>query len=323
MSKVQNLDLKAIVADIVKHHPSISKICMFGSRAYETNSLSSDIDLLAFSDEEISPALVNEWLHHEYPYADLFLYDDVGLAQSASNGSKIRLRQEKYSSIEDQLDAILLWDKQNLFNDSFLTWSQKALMDFIPPMSIIPDYEEKPADQINRVLAKLEKDGLAPFFSGSSPKEIAEKVIDMVSIALNRPDKWAKKARSFRFDYELKNEYDFQNLIHLILRPVFPGIEVEPFEIKFDENVKKADFAVCHNKVVIEAKWIEDSSKKASVLKTIEGLKDFYSRNGNVECLIFLILYDPNVSVDKNKIENEYSNEYSDKPIFIRLFENK
>ena len=119
------------------------------------------------------------------------------------------------------------------------------------------------------------------------------------------------------------NEYDFQNLIHLILRPVFPGIEVEPFEIKFDENKKYADFALCKNKIVIEAKWIDTTSKKEAVLKTIKGLKDFYSRNGNIECLIFLILYDTSLNIDKSKIESEYSNEYSGKPIFIRLFENK
>lgn len=133
-----------------------------------------------------------------------------------------------------------------------------------------------------------------------------------------------KKANSFSFDLlKINREYDFQNLIQLILRPVFPSIQPEPVQIKIDNNNKIADFSIYDNKIIIEAKYIYDTSSKNSVLKTINGLADFYSTNSNVKSIIFLVLYNPDVQLDRVQLEGKFSNYSSNNlPIYISFIEN-
>ena len=56
-------DLKEIINDLVRHHPKIKSVYLFGSRANQTNSMRSDIDILAITDSILPASDVNRWLH--------------------------------------------------------------------------------------------------------------------------------------------------------------------------------------------------------------------------------------------------------------------
>lgn len=316
-------NLKEIIERIIKKHPKIQEIYLFGSRAYNTGSLRSDIDLLAFSDgNPIPQSEINAWLPFAYPLVDLFWTYDKQIAQSAANGSAIRCREE-YKDIIDQIDAIKLWDTQNGFME-FDRWNQVTLAEQNFKLSVIPTYSLQSAGQnIHEALESLERSGIKSYFAGSSWEEIGQSIVKIVETSLQKPTKFQRRAGSFSFDtIKLKNEYDFQNLIHLILRSLFPDIEGENMVITIDGNTKNADFGLAFNKLIIEAKHINSTSKKAEVIKTLEGLKSFYAENPNVKCLVFLILYEKTVEIDPAILEARFSAEYASPRIYVRFFEN-
>lgn len=318
-------DLKEIIDELVIHHPQIESIYLFGSRAYKTNSMRSDIDILAVADKIIAMADVNLWLHDKYPPVDLFLSYDGMNATSAVNGSVVSFRNNgKYNNLMQQLDAIKLWDKVNGLVEEYTDWNMLTANNITFQMSIIPSYPMANFNEtLTNAMANLEASGIKTFFAGSTWQDIAQTIIGMIETVMTRPVSYQRKARDFSFDsLKISNEYDFQNLIHLTLRPVFKDIVPENIVIRIDGSDKKADFGIGNNKIIIEAKWLDSTSKKAEVIKTLEGLKNFYSENANVRCLIFLILYKNTLNIDKTLLNYKFSYESSTPQIIVRFIEN-
>ena len=321
MESIKKWNLKEIIYEIVNKHSEIKEIYLFGSRGYKTGSLRSDIDLLAIATEPIVIPEINEWLHFMFPPVDLFVSCDKTSAVSITNGSCIKKRSEE--SLVEQLDGICLWKKGEEFNDEFTEWEQKALSDIDFKMSILPWVATNPKT-IEELIQKLENQGIKTFYAGSTWKDIAVSIIKIIEMALKKPLKYSPKARSFSFDtIKLKTEYDFHNFIHILLRPLFPTIEPENITITIDGNEKRADFGIAQNKIIIEAKHITDTSSKSAVIKTLEGLKGFYSTNSNVKCLVFLVLYEPSVALDEDILNGLFDGSSEEIPFFVKFIENK
>ena len=191
-------------------------------------------------------------------------------------------------------------------------------------MSVIPKNAIKDVGyEIDLFLKNLEYSGIRTFFAGSDYKEITNSILDIVECGLTIPTKYSKRARNFNFDkIKLKDEYDFQNFIHFLLRPIFKDIQAENMTIILDGQEKRADFGISNNKIIIETKWINDQNKKSEVLKTIGGLANFYSENPNVKSIIFLILYKKGIELDEKFLEYKFSYEKKDPMIFLRFFKN-
>ena len=325
-SKFITWNLQDIINELVLHHPEIIRVYLFGSRAYKTGSFRSDIDILAVTEEPIAVAAVNSWLHEQYPPVDLFTTYDEKNASSVINGSVIKFNKNgKHNDLFEQLDAILLWEKSKGFSVSFSDWNIQTLNNITFQMSIIPSYPMANFDEtLKNAMANLEASGIKTFFAGSSWQEIAQSITKMIEISMKKPSNYSKKAKSYSFDIlKIKNEYDFQNMIHTILRPVFTDIYPENCVITIDGNKKNADFGIADNKIIIEAKWINDTNKKNEVLKTLAGLSEFYSENSNVKCLIFLILYGSNVELDEVMLNYKFSYEKSTPQIIVRFIKNE
>ena len=73
------------------------------------------------------------------------------------------------------------------------------------------------------------------------------------------------------------------------------------------------------NKIIIEVKHIDTKSKKAEVIKTLEGLKSFYSENPNVACLVFLVLYEKASDLDPVVLQARFSVEYASSLICVKF----
>lgn len=328
MNYIKEWDLEEIIEELTKRYPAINQVYLFGSRAYQTNSLRSDIDLLAFTNGKVLiDADVNSWLPFRFEAVDLFWSHDGKLARSSANGSIIQFREndpKEYKNLPDQLDAILIWDKVQGFYDD-VPMKQKALEGISFPMSIIPSKaEDDPSVTLAAALQRIENSGIQTFFAGSTIREVSESIINIIQTGMQKPKCFQKNTKSlFTFDkIQLSNETDFQTFIHLLLRPIFKDIEPEPVTVIIDGNKKVADFGLNRNKIIIEAKWIDTTSKKAEVLKTIDSLKNFYCENPQVKSLIFLILYSDAVELNETVLTERFSREHSEPPIFIRFFRN-
>lgn len=326
-NRIMIWDLQEIVEELTDHYPIINQVYLFGSRAYQTNSLRSDIDLLAITNgEALIDSEINSWLPHKYSPVDLFWTYDGIVARSSANGSIISFRKDdlrKYKDLPEQLDAIVLWDKEHGFYEG-THLKQRALRDISFPMSVIPSKaEDDPAKTMDNAIQRIEESGVNTFFAGSTIDEISKTIIDILQIGMEKPKRFQEKAKSFSYNtIKLTNEYDFHNYIHFLLRPIFKDIEWEPVMVIIDGNSKKADFGLNRNQIIIEAKWIDSTTKKAEVLKTLDGLKSFYGENPQVRSLIFLILYSSTVEIDEVVLTDRFTQEYSNPPIFIRFISN-
>lgn len=212
--------------------------------------------------------------------------------------------EESSSAWEDQLKSIifhLVKIRQQFISASFSNQSE-----------IIIDY--------------LEDNSLPNTLIGFKWNEIAQNIATIVEKSLDVPAKFSNGTKAKNINttsIKISSEYDFQNLIHLILRPWLPSVEAENIAVIFDGNTKNADFSVKGNSLIIEAKYIDSTGKKNDTLKTLEGLKMFYSNNANVKALLFLILVEDSVDIDKYKIESEFSQQSKEPSICVRVMFNK
>lgn len=212
--------------------------------------------------------------------------------------------EESSSAWEDQLKSIifhLVRTRQQFISASFSSYS-----------NVVFDYIEE--NDLPNTLMGFTWDKIA-----SNISNIVERIFDVPAHFSN-----GSKAKNINVSsIKISSEYDFQNLVHLVLRPWIPSTEAENIAVIFDGNTKNADFSIKANSLIIEAKYIDSTGKKNDTLKTLEGLKSFYKNNSNVKSLLFLILVEENVEIDKHKIEEEFSSLSGDVPIVIKVYTNK
>lgn len=181
------------------------------------------------------------------------------------------------------------------------------------------------SNQSDIIIGHLEQNKLPNTLIGFTWNDIAANLATIIEKSLEVPGKFANGTKSKNINtpsLKIESEYDFQNLIHIILRPWLPSLEPENVAVIFDGNTKNADFSVKGNSLIIEAKYVDSTGKKNDVLKTLEGLKSFYSMNSNVKALLFLILVEDNVDMDKFKIESEFSQQTSEPSVCVKVIKN-
>ena len=105
----------------------------------------------------------------------------------------------------------------------------------------------------------------------------------------------------------LQSEYDFQNLFWITVKPWLPNLSREQTAIIYDGNKKQSDFSLFNDQLVLELKHIKDDGDKRETVKTLEGLKTFYTLHPNIRRLIFAILVDKTVDLDDKKWEADFS----------------
>ncbi len=121
---VRIIDLKEAIIPITELE-GVLEIYLFGSRAYKTGSLRSDIDILVYAPDGLRADDINEVMKLENAL-DVFETVDKRYARSLCNDSKL-IRND----IVKTLDAILLWSKDNGFDEEPLKiyGEQKVLRD--------------------------------------------------------------------------------------------------------------------------------------------------------------------------------------------------
>lgn len=218
-----------------------------------------------------------------------------------------------------------LWNLIEYKEDSTI-WSDKLNSIIYHLLKIRNQYVNNLIEEQYKIVNKhLSNTGLPNTSSGITLKSLIVKIEDIIEKCLRVPSYFSNgnKAKNINSNnIKITSEYDFQNLIHMVLRPWIPSLEPENAAIVFDGNTKNADFSIKGNRIIIEVKYIDSTGKKNDTLKTLEGLKKFYVENANVKAVIFIILYESSVNLDKFKIESEFGNMESDPYVSVKLIEN-
>ena len=107
---IKTVDLKSIISDLLGFYKNgISKIFLFGSRGYQTNSLRSDIDIILVCKSNVDVASLKIFIE-THRYLDFFIGNSLFTSiHSLVNDSIISLRAP-FEDLISQLDAKELWN---------------------------------------------------------------------------------------------------------------------------------------------------------------------------------------------------------------------
>jgi hypothetical protein len=313
MTKNGNIDrynLRTLAAQLAEAFPEVVSLRLFGSRRYRTKSRRSDIDVLVETSGFIAPAEFRRFSSHYCAALDVFV---VTGRRAVSCANESFVEAATFGELVARLEAVEFWNrKQGVLNDADVEWQIEVQQGIeFPPtmMDGVPFAAWGPA--LTKAFAALERDGIPvqPYI-GPTLHDWARFLRDLIRRMVETAAKGEFRGKGVKIS--LENEYDFQDLFHVVAKPWLPGLEREPVVVYYDGQEKRADFAIAKSRIVIELKCIKDANTKGTVVKTLSGLQDFYQRNANVRLLVFAVLALPGVQVDADRWEADYSHEHQD-----------
>ena len=302
-------DLEAIIKILAGKFAEIESIYLFGSRGYETGSTRSDIDILLTTTARIQPAKLRDFTLEHSTALDLFILDD-GKAISVANESFLQAKDN--DELIKRVDAVLLYDRYS-GSSAELQRRKKIEVDkrINHKLTSLPngtaEYWEVSA--LQKYFKAARQNGLTvkPYL-GVSTEEASEFLISVIR-SLTEVNKTVTNHGQAKTGWtkNLQSEYDFQNLFWITVKPWLPNLSREQTAIIYDGNKKQSDFSLFNDQLVLELKHIKDDGDKRETVKTLEGLKTFYTLHPNIRRLIFAILVDKTVDLDDKKWEADFS----------------
>jgi predicted nucleotidyltransferase len=311
VQEVSKFDLKGLLSDLLSGQPAILEIYLFGSRAYRTGSLRSDCDLIVRGSVEshIRSSELRNFAMAKCPALDFFIVEGAR-ATSCMNDSFVRAAS--FEELVDKLDAILLWSKSDGFAefefDFEVKWVFSTSIDVVHIPTVLPSGHIAELSW-QTLIKRAEQSGLPvrPFIGETIDKATAQ-ISDVLQRILMRPSDLGQRGQArCGWTVSLADEYDCQNLFFTVVKPWLPQLEREEVELVYDDQKKISDFSLFEGKLVIELKHVDSDQKKREVIKTLDGLSRFYSRNANVVCLLMVIFVASSVSLDDSKWETDYT----------------
>lgn len=299
-------DLKSLTSQLIFRFGAITNLYLFGSRKWRTDSLRSDLDILVCHSKHIRPNDLRAFCLTHCPALDLFLVAG-GKAISVANESYVEA--ETAEELISRLAAVHFWSRDTGFLEADITWEFTVASGIDFPLTALTSGTPESfnwSKELLKLFEFVESQGL-PFkpFIGLSPVDAADMLVNVLRRFVLESRKLNTKGKGIAISFH--NEYDLQNAFYLCVKPWIPNLAREEVTIKYDGQDKSADFNAFGSQVIIEMKHIRDANTKASVVKTLAWLSDFYKRHTNVQVLIFFILVDSGVALDDIKWESDYS----------------
>lgn len=115
------------------------------------------------------------------------------------------------------------------------------------------------------------------------------------------------KRKHGRPPYAIENEYDTQDLLYANIRSVFEDARLEEWTPKHASKSKRIDIVVPSAEVVIEVKYVRDTSHGKNIGDELKIDIESYHSHASCKSLLFLI-YDPEGNIaDPAEITNDLS----------------
>ena len=296
----------------------VKAVHLFGSRNFKTGSVRSDIDLFFETEEIITPSMVRAFIDEHCKALDIFLLDR-GVARSVINESFIRGIDN--GDVLRQCGAIKLWSRnEGLVQDSSIPWKlwYASHVDFkktmLPNALIRMSYDD--------LRVKLQSDGLPvdPVI-GETEIEVAEKLIELAEriTKFRHADFPNSSSARERFVIKPANEYDLQDLFWIASKPWVQSIAREEVAIVFDGQEKRSDFSVNGSRFILEMKFAKNPNDKRSIVKTLEGLSNFYTQNANVKFLMIIVYARPAADIDSIQWETSFSRVAGSPKVLVKV----
>jgi REase_DpnII-MboI len=284
----------------------LEAIYFFGSRRFKTRSLRSDIDIFFIPVGYIKPSDVRDFIEQTCIALDIFVLHH-GRAVSAINESYIEL--EDNAAVVEATKALLLWSSANgTVANSSVDWVQEYASHVGFEPTVLPNQILRPS--IDKLRERLSQQGLPtdPII-GESEEEVARRLLAVArAIAEFKEADFPGKGEARKsFVIHPQSEYDFQDLFWLAIKPWVGEAARERVELVFDGQRKKSDFSLMKSRFILEMKFAKDENDKREIVKTLDGLANFYRENANVRFLLFIIYARNAAAIDRVAWETRYS----------------
>jgi REase_DpnII-MboI/Polymerase beta, Nucleotidyltransferase len=300
-SRSTGFRLRAAAAALLSEFPEITALYLFGSRRHRTRSTRSDIDILVETTGHLKASELRDYCLNHYPALDPFIIEGAK-ATSCANDSYIEAASKP--ELIRLLDAVRFWDRAMGQCQVDIDWEPKIAHGVTFSFTTLPNlYVAQTALCTLQELAAQNGVPSEPFL-GATVDEVTDTLIEILRRILQSASPKSGRAAA---PTPLENEYVFQSLFWTVFKPWFPELAREEVTIRYDSQVKRADFNMARNRIVFELKHIRDANTKAAVQKTLYGLGDLYRRNANVGAIVFAVLVDADVQLDDRRWERDYS----------------
>jgi REase_DpnII-MboI len=106
---------------------------------------------------------------------------------------------------------------------------------------------------------------------------------------------WETKARIANApirQWRIDNEYHVQNLLWVMLAPIFPDLDDEQYLVKIGQKSPRADLHIPSMKIIIEAKFLRPGHSINKIIDEISSDTGLYSAMGNDCAGIIPIIWD-------------------------------
>jgi hypothetical protein len=268
------LDVVAVARDIAERIPGVTQVSLFGSRKYP-GKIRSDLDLLVWGVS--NSADLNAFRDSRQHLQPLDLWQEMGgMAISATNGSSLPVADVGAMRLYPHPDDAVI---ESLRMQRFRADINYA-MTVIPPTGLVP--------------LKADLYGIHRRHPGFFLPTLSETIDSLVSVISEgvqtlgriRGDKTAMRGSGSLVT--ITNEYDFQNLIEILLAPVM-SLSRESFVARCQGVERTVDFMVADGKVALECKYAKSRSEWGSQIKDAEGALDCYLSHPGIDVALGLL----------------------------------
>jgi hypothetical protein len=169
----------------------------------------------------------------------------------------------------------------------------------------------------------LKEEGYGKDKEDDKPKN--EPSISILYNILERFDRSARQLRrryGNRSNFEINDEYDTQDLLHIILKCYFDDVRPEDYTPSYAGSSSKVDFLLKNEKIVIEVKFATPKLKDKHIGEQL--IIDINRYKGHPDCkYLVCFVYDPDGNI-RNPIglENDLNGNYNNDKLMVKVIVN-
>ncbi len=142
-----------------------------------------------------------------------------------------------------------------------------------------------------------------PNFKSIDKTSLIIQIIDYFPVT----SRYLSKRKHSRPPFEIKTEYDVQDLLFANIRSVFEDARIEEWTPKHGGKSKRIDIVVPSCNTIIEAKYIRDENHSKHISDELKVDIESYHAHSKCQSLLFLV-YDSNKHIiDPSEISNDLS----------------
>jgi hypothetical protein len=317
-----SFDLHTLIEAATKKF-QLEAIYFFGSRRFNTRSLRSDIDIFFVPAAYIKPSDVRDFIESTCIALDVFILEH-GRAVSAINESYIEL--ENNAAVVKATQALLLWSSADGSDGASVgagfDWVQEYADHVGFEMTVLPNQILRPS--IDKLKERLSQQGLPTDpIVGENEEEVARRLLAVAhTVSEYRESDFPGKGTARKsFAINPQSEYDFQDLFWIAIKPWVGEAAREQVELVFDGQKKKFDFSLLRSRFILEMKFARDENDKREIVKTLDGLANFYRENANVRFLLSIIYARKAARIGRMAWESRYSDMTASPRILVSVIE--